>query len=371
MGLGAVRQTMAESDPGDLRVLSRDDLEARIRERTAYLQDVMDTMVDVLVRTDARGRIEMTNDAVDSRLGYDPASLEGKPIDVLLAPEEAADAAAGSLVDRLLADGAVTDLELPFETADGATVPMSVSASLTTDEAGEVTGLVCVAKDVSERRDARETADFLHSLLRHDLGNTLQVTGGYLDLVDDDALPERDANHLEKARSGIEDAADLIESVRILEQADGDEELTPRSLPAVVSEVVDRHRGLAERHDVTVETDVPDASVVGGRLLPELFANLLENALKHAGGSTVTVTGSIDDETVTVSVADDGEGIPPEERDRIFEKGVSAGEEAGSGLGMYLVGRLAETYGATVEVGESPAGGAQFDVEFRRAEAAD
>lgn len=360
---------MAESSPGDLRVLSRDDLEARIRERTAYLQDVMDTMVDVLVRTDERGRIEMTNDAVRERLGYEPDALTGKPIDVLLAPADDEESlATGALVERLLATGEITDLGVSFETADGEPVPMSVSASVTTDEDGAVTGLVCVAKDVTERREARETADLLHSLLRHDLGNTLQVTAGYLDLVDESTLPERDASHIAKARSGIEDATDLIESVRVLDRADGEEELRPRSLPAVVAEVVDRHRGLAERQGLDVEADVPDVSVRGGRLLSELFGNLLENALNHSGGTTVTISATVDDETVTVSVADDGEGISLEDRHRVFEKGVTAGEAAGSGLGMYLVSRLAETYGGSVEVGESPAGGAQFDVVLQRTE---
>jgi PAS domain S-box-containing protein len=363
-----VRDMTGDAD-SELTLLSREDLEERIRERTAYLNDVMNTMVDVLLRTDAHGRIEMANDAVADVLGYDPGDVEGKPIDVVFASPEANPQLAsmfdrGTFVERLLEAGQLTDVEIYFETSDGDTIPMSVSASLTTDSDGHVTGIVCVAKDISERKDAEETAEFLHSLLRHDLGNKLQMTQGYLDLLAEQSLPADLDEYVENGRDGVQDATDLIEKVRTLRQSEGEDHVEPTAVDDAVRDAIERNAGLAERHGFDVEADVDDHVVRGGRLLPELFANLVENALKHSGGSTIEITARRNGDTVTVSVADDGDGIPPSERDRLFEKGRTGTDSDGSGLGMHLAARLASNYGGDIDVHESDAGGARFDVHL-------
>jgi len=104
--------------------------------------------------------------------------------------------------------------------------------------------------------------------------------------------------------------------------------------------------------------------------------NLLENAARHGregGEVTVTLSGSGDragaGEPVLVTVDDDGEGVPPDQRDRIFdrfERGDSAGV-GGSGLGLSLVRQQARLHGGEVTVGESPTGGARFRVSLSKA----
>lgn len=95
--------------------------------------------------------------------------------------------------------------------------------------------------------------------------------------------------------------------------------------------------------------------------LRHLFRNLLENAVEH-GGPDVTVTvGELDD---GFYVADDGPGIPTDERDAIFEEGyTTAGDNGGTGLGLAFVRKLAEVYEWDVTVAESEEDGARF--EFR------
>jgi PAS domain-containing protein len=97
-------------DTGTLRVLSREELESEIRERTAQLRNVMDTMADVLVTLDPQGRIEMANAAVEEILGYDPESVEGRPIAFLFATagQGGETAVSGAeFVDRLVTEGRV------------------------------------------------------------------------------------------------------------------------------------------------------------------------------------------------------------------------------------------------------------------------
>lgn len=355
----------------ELTILSRSELADRVRQRTSDLENLMDTMVDVLLKLGPDGRINLANEAVSDMLGYEPGELEGKPIDYILAgPDHNEELSSmlhsGELIEHLLREGHVTDLESYFETEDGEAIPTSLSASVMTDDSGNVEGIVCVATDTTERTEAQERAEFLHSVLRHDLGNKLTVIDGYLDLLAESDLTEDQREYHGYAEKGVTEAIDLVENVRTLHQLEADEELSPVGLSHVIRETVDRHADLASQHDFDVETDVDDLCVEAGRLLKELFANLLENALVHSGGSRIRIRTSATEETVTVFVEDDGTGIDPDDRERIFDRGVSIGESGGTGLGTHLAAEIADTYGGDLAVDDSPLGGAQFAVTLQR-----
>jgi PAS domain S-box-containing protein len=360
-----------------LEALSRAELKRRVRRRTTALENVMDTMVDVLVQIGPDGRVQRANRALYEKLGYEEGDVVGRPVDyVFAAPEDNEQLSdmmtEGELLDRLLSQGHVTDLEVWFARADGERVPMSLSASVMDGEDG-VAGIVCVAKDISERVTAQRRAEFLHSLLRHDLGNKLQVIGMNLQLVtrESETLPEGVRERLSQARGGIEDATELIEDVRRLHRLDG-VEAEPVRLERVVADAVERTADLAAHRDVGVENHVDGGRVLGGPMLRELVTNLVENALVHSGGTRVRLRSRRetvgDDERVVLSVADDGQGVPDEQKERIAEKGYS-GDARGSGLGLYLVERIAASYGATVEVGDAALGGARFEVGLVPADA--
>jgi PAS domain S-box-containing protein len=360
-------------DEDRLQLLSREELEAQVRQRTSDLSNVMDTMVDVLMKLDPEGRVTMVNDAVSDILGYEEETIVDKPVDVLFAsPEENEELAdmttSGRLIERLLSEGQVNDVEVNFSTASGEAIPMSLSASVMESEDGRLDGIVCVAKDISERKEAEQRAEFLHSLLRHDLGNKLQVTQGYLELLRDGDLDEREQEFLEDSLNSIDEATELIENVRMLNQIDGTETLAPVDLGAVVFEAVERHDDLRKQQDMTIDVDIDrGTTVLAGSLLKELFSNLLENALVHSGGSRIEIHGWSEGDIVTVVHEDDGNGIPPDKREKILQKGYSGAGSSGSGLGMHLVRQIARTYGGDIEVTASDLGGARFNITLQRA----
>lgn len=364
---------MAErgSDDDQLRLLSREELEDRVQQRTSELEQVMDAMADILIKLDEEGNISMINGAVTDILGYDTDTVEGKPVDILLAesPEEHQSAVTSSenLLQRLLREGQVTDMELYFSTADGGSIPMSLSASTLEDDKGIPTGIVCVAKDISERKAAEERAEFLHSLLRHDLGNNLQVSKGFLDILDDQDLDDTTQQYVDRSLNAVSDGVELIENVRTLNRIDGSETLKPVNIRRTITGALDRHEGLMTEQGVTAETDIDAVSVMGGKLLLEVFANLVENSLVHADADTLRISTTVDADTVTIHVEDDGTGISPDERDNIFERGYSTGETSGSGLGMYIVRQLLDAYEGEVSVTNSEMGGARFDVTLQLA----
>jgi signal transduction histidine kinase len=102
----------------------------------------------------------------------------------------------------------------------------------------------------------------------------------------------------------------------------------------------------------------PEHSIRGRREdLDEMLGNLMDNACKWAA-SAVSVQSSREDGGIVICVDDDGPGIAPEMRDAVLQRGVRADETAsGSGLGLAIVHDLAEVYGGTVALEESPMGG--------------
>lgn len=351
-----------------LHLLSRDDLESQVRERTAYLENLMDTMVDVLLKLDPNGRISMVNQAVTSVLGYEEDDLEGKPIDFIFADVDDNDSLSKvEFIERLLMNRQLTDVEVYFSTVDGEAIPMSLSASVMESDDERITGMVCVAKDISDRKEAADTAEFLHSLLRHDIGNKLQIVHGSLDIALE-LDPEDAMDHVETSYQSTDEALELIQNVSTLQQVEGEEDRSVFDIGKIVPDYLEQYEELANRQEMEITVDLADTSpVLAGSLVKELFANLVENALVHSGGSKIQITSVEHADTVEIVVEDDGRGIPEDERERIMQKGVKGRDSSGSGLGTYLTNQIAETYGGTLTVGESADGGARFVIEFEKA----
>jgi signal transduction histidine kinase len=99
-----------------------------------------------------------------------------------------------------------------------------------------------------------------------------------------------------------------------------------------------------------------------------VFRNLLVNAVQHNDkpDPVVEVAATADDETVRVSVADNGPGIAPEQRERLFGEGQKGLESGGTGMGLYLSREIVHGYGGEIRVGDGELGGAVFSVELNR-----
>jgi signal transduction histidine kinase len=130
----------------------------------------------------------------------------------------------------------------------------------------------------------------------------------------------------------------------------------------------------AERLRGTTDLRVDIGGVSAGRVsgdrgqLDKLIRNLTDNAARHSRNMVALQLGERDGEVV-LTVDDDGEGIPPSERGRIFERFVRLEEardrdSGGSGLGLAIVAEIAGAHGATVAALNSPLGGARFEVRF-------
>ncbi|MDR2614616.1 MAG: two-component sensor histidine kinase [Candidatus Accumulibacter sp.] len=142
----------------------------------------------------------------------------------------------------------------------------------------------------------------------------------------------------------------------------------PVRLAPLARESVTGHYPLAaaRRIDLGVSYAEEEATVVGDAgALKILLDNLIANALRHAPeGGRVDVACGVRDGAAYLEVADDGPGIPPEERERVFDRFYRRGGGSGAGLGLAIVKLIAQRHGATVRLLDSDAGGLLARVDF-------
>ncbi len=234
-------------------------------------------------------------------------------------------------------------------------------------EAAIERALVCGAQE-------RERYAFF-SAVGHELRTPLASIRGYLETLmagDADGATQRrfvqiaygEALRLTRLLEGMFEISLLDLSVPLPARGGG-------MLDAAVRGAVDACAALAGKHGVAVNVAPVAAEAVafdGDRLMLVLI-NLIDNAIKHGRrGGRIEVAAAIDSpRALTVAIDDDGPGIPPAERERVFalgERGPTAAH--GSGIGLALVRLLLERAGGRVEIRDSPLGGARFAVTLPR-----
>jgi signal transduction histidine kinase len=221
--------------------------------------------------------------------------------------------------------------------------------------------------DLATRTELLEMYD---SLLRHDLGNDLQIISGYASTLAAELDDGQSAEYAETIDRTARGAAELVDQVGdLVTTLEQEREPEPTDLRPVLAEVVADVE--AKHESLTVEFDPEDFEyrVYAGDLLESVFTNLLSNAAVH-NDDPVTVRVYAEEptpETVVVGFADDGSGVPPEMREEIFEMGEKGPDSDGTGLGLGFVRALTESYGGTVTIREGDRGGADFRVTLDRA----
>jgi K+-sensing histidine kinase KdpD len=287
---------------------------------------------------------------------------------------------------------------------DGGTAGRSVVARLTVD--GSVHGALCLAgasgeggraeaadrtvagllatwlghelerrADAARLRRRTERLDEFSGVVAHDLRSPLNVATGQVGLARD-ALADGDAaaarDHLADAAAAHDRMDELIDELLALaRQGETVGDAGPVGVGTVARAAATV--SLPETATLRIDAAAGDRIVADAERLRTLFENLFRNAVEHGADDgpdpdtrTVTV-GTLDprgDERgrAGIYVADDGAGIPPAERERVFEEGYTTGAD-GTGYGLSIVSAIAEAHDWTVSLEAAGSGGARF--EFR------
>jgi signal transduction histidine kinase len=186
----------------------------------------------------------------------------------------------------------------------------------------------------------RERLESVRSVVSHDLGNPINVAAGRLSLATEECDSEHLA-HVERGLDQIEALAD--ETLQFVEMSRRVQQREAVSLAECARSCwaeLDTGRGSLDVSDVSVEADPERLR----RLLSELF----ENALVHSDGAVTVTVGPLSDRPGFV-VADDGPGIPEEEREYVLDRGYSTLPDR-DGNGLSVVSAIADAHDWTLEL---------------------
>ena len=241
----------------------------------------------------------------------------------------------------------------------------SPAARRCSNELGHVAGAVVAFQDISRLREVDRMKDEFVSIVSHELRTPLTSIRGSVQLVLDEPASVPDPEHrnlLQIALNNCERLVRIINDILDVSKIESGN-LTLRKKAVNVADLVrqsiDVVAGPARNADVTLEVNVPAnirPVMVDPDRIVQALVNLLSNAVKFAPPSstvTVTVTGS--EHMVTIAVADQGEGIAPENLNRLFRKfqqvdSSSSRRKGGTGLGLAITKALVEQHGGRIFV---------------------
>ncbi|MDD3856471.1 MAG: PAS domain S-box protein [Methanoculleus sp.] len=263
---------------------------------------------------------------------------------------------------------------------DGSVRWMGAQGLVRRDPEGRPHRLIGVVADVTEQKRAEEERARFHDelksahreanlyldILTHDIGNTENVSNLYAELLLS-ILDGEAADYAAKLQRSVRKSIEILGLVsKIRRIHTGPPDIRPVDLDAIIRDEIHRYP------DGSIDYTGASSLVLGDELLPEVFSNLIGNAIKH-GGPDVAITIRTEDADgfVRVMVADTGPGVPDADKEAIFHRYEKKQRGVGEGLGLYLARILVERYGgriwATDRVPGRPECGAAFLFTLRKA----
>ncbi|WP_227379267.1 sensor histidine kinase [Haladaptatus halobius] len=315
------------------------------------------TAPDPVFVLDQNGRIQAVNDAFCRMSGLDRPAVLGERIGAINAfPNDSLEKLTEDVRGRE-ADDEQSPYSVTYTTPDGETRYAEINTARMQfgAERPEVIGIF---RDVTEHKrrkqelkDQNERLDEFASMLAHELRNPLGIAQGYLQVAEadnaDDAFDEvRGAlNRMERMINEMLDLArrpGVIEETQVTAFQDIVEDTWSRIAPAEATLVLENAEG-----EISADVD----------RLSQVFENLFRNAIEHAGDD---VSVHIERSSDGVYIEDDGPGIPPDERETVFESGFTTDD--GTGLGLTIVQQIVDAHGWDISITEGSDGGAQFEI---------
>ena len=310
--------------------------------------------------------VEVNEAMVDIFDAESSAELLDRPVRTLFADPDDRHA----LTEQLESEGYVEVDELTLETLSGETFYASLTAIVS--EADDECYIDGVVQDVTDRRRyeyqlerQRDNLEVLNQVVRHDIRNDLQLILTYGELLAG-SVDDQHRQHVEKILSSTRSAIEITDSAREVAEVmlQAQEEPKPVNAGYVLERQLDAVRSSYENALVETEGPIPRVTVSADDMLESVFRNLLVNAVEHNDEDVPEVRVSTEqrEETLEVSIADNGPGIPDERKQDIFEEGKKGLDSAGTGLGLYLVQTLLDRYGGSIEVSDNEPEGTVFTV---------
>jgi two-component system phosphate regulon sensor histidine kinase PhoR len=341
------------------------DTERQLRGSQIKVDSCVDAMTEGVMLLNAGGRITLANRAFSRMIGSD-RELPGKTtLDIFRNPE------LETAIKAVLSGGHPRVVEI----IPGAGRVVGAHIAGVPNPFGGVESAVVVLHDLTEIRKAeRMRRDFVANV-SHEFKTPLTAIRGYTETLLGGALQdpkiaaeflhivERNARHLESLVS------DLLMLARL--EAELPASFDTVNVKGLVDEQLAQRQSVIAERNLRVLNDCPNIELYADRArLGTAVSNLIDNAVYYNRPSgEIRVSGAQENGSFLLSIADTGEGIPPSDLQRIFERfyrvdKARSRERGGTGLGLSIVKHAVESQGGSITVSSKLGAGSQFNIRL-------
>ncbi len=345
-----------------------------LRERTEQLERAFESVSAGVILVNNNGKISLVNHtALQAFCGGTDGNIIGKPFTQVVQHDKVRSILMTSLNEK-------TELTDEVEIYEPEERIYRVETSIVRDEHGNPTGVIALFSDITEiRRLERMKTEFV-STVSHELRTPLTSIKGFIATLLEDREGYFDAETRYEFYQIIDQETDrlrrLIEDLLNLSRIERGVALQPHWQRVDLEKVIDRvltiQRSYTDKHQLIADIPAPLPPIVADEdKIDGILTNLVNNAIKYSpDGGEVRVRAVREDNTILISVQDQGIGIPKDKLSKIFEKfeRIDTKETraaGGTGIGLYLVKHLVELHeGQIWAESEGPGKGSTFFVRI-------
>lgn len=338
----------------------------RIEQELSFLASMVESSDDAIIGKDLDGIITSWNKGAERLYGYTAAEVVGKPIAILSPPERPNEIP--SIMEKLRRGERLDHFETERIARDGRRFAVSLTISPVCDESGTIIGASAIARDISSRKAAEEAVrrseklavtGRLAATIAHEINNPLEAVTNLIYLAMAEVPPNSQAcGYLQSADEELGRVAQIArQTLGFHRDAAGPSVVT-------VSRLLDDVLSLNERKLQGRRIMVDRRYEIAGSItaipgeIRQVLANLVSNAIDampSGGKLRLHVYSSCNwngapRPGVRVTVADQGTGIPPAVRHRLFEAFFTTKQDVGTGLGLWISRGIMQKHGGNIHV---------------------
>lgn len=365
-------------------ITKRKEAEEAQRQAEARCQSVVENAVEGIFQTTPDGRFLMANPSLAHMLHYDSPDLLISTVTDIGSQLYVDPQKREEICTLLARSGVVRGFETELKRRDGRVISVSVTARTVRDQQGAMVHYEGTIQDISERK--RLASDLLEEIkvaevtralgdIGHDVKNMLMPVLSGVDLLREevqellarlaargegaqveisrkvsDELIEMIVNNTRRIQDRVRELADAVKGVTTAP------EFKPCRVSTCVADVLTSLQRYAAEKGVALRAEGLESLPIiqaDERRLFNAFYNVIDNAIPEVpSGGSVTVRGEVDAEadTIVISIADTGRGMPPDVRDALFTGQVVSRKAGGTGLGTKIVKDVVEAHKGSIRV---------------------
>ena len=358
-------------------ITERREIEKKLHQEQEFVRRLVANFPDLIAVFDKEGRFTYVSQSVKDVLGGTPEEYIGETL-VHRAGREDQRGLAEMFQNIIAGTQSSTQKEVRVRHADGSWKILRASAGPLYDEAGNISGIVASARDVTESKLIEEqlaqkekfaAMGRMMAGAAHELNNPLTAILGVGELLHERAADDASKRHLDLILQQTRRAAGIVQSLMAFSRPSA-QSRTPVQLEEIVQQALQGAQPSlrAKNIDVIFESPGPLPAVFGdAKLLAQVFSNIITNAQQAISSSGVPghvrISVACNGDHVVVTISDDGPGISPDNIGKIFDPFFTTKRPGGgTGLGLTIALAVVKEHNGTIDVESEFGAGAAFQI---------